>query len=317
MIKAINRIFRGPNLFMVFLAMYLMRWSIVRPILELLGFEPQMPESTFFLLVISTVLITAAGNVINDYHDVRADRLNNADNVVIDRYISRRQAIIIHFVLSSIGVVLGVFVAIYHHLYWLSPIFILTPPILWFYSTLFKHKILIGNLIVSIFTGMVPLLVILFEFPLILKANSEILQDFPNMFYPILYWVGMFAAFAFLTSLIREVLKDAEDIGGDAEVGSKTIAVVYGLKTSKILVFALLCIALTGLSLIFLIFLRDWMSLSYFGVFLALPLLYLLFQILRVNDSQGFHRLSQIVKLVMLTGLMYAPIAYFVMKVLF
>lgn len=317
MIKAINRIFRGPNLFMVFLAMYLMRWSIVRPILELLGFEPQMPESTFFLLVISTVLITAAGNVINDYHDVRADRLNNADNVVIDRYISRRQAIIIHFVLSSIGVVLGVFVAIYHHLYWLSPIFILTPPILWFYSTLFKHKILIGNLIVSVFTGMVPLLVILFEFPLILKANSEILQDFPNMFYPILYWVGMFAAFAFLTSLIREVLKDAEDIGGDAEVGSKTIAVVYGLKTSKILVFALLCIALTGLSLIFLIFLRDWMSLSYFGVFLALPLLYLLFQILRVNDSQGFHRLSQIVKLVMLTGLMYAPIAYFVMKVLF
>ena len=167
---------------MVFITMYLMRWSIVRPILELMGFEPQMPELTFFLLVMSTVLITAAGNVINDYHDVHADRFNHFDDVVIDRYISRRQAIIIHFVLNSIGILLGLFVTIYHHLYWLSPLFILTPIIFWFYSTSFKHKIFIGNLIVSLFTGMVPLLVILFEFPLLIKANRDIMQDFPNMF---------------------------------------------------------------------------------------------------------------------------------------
>ena len=315
MIKAISRLLRMPNLAMVFLTMYLMRWSIVRPILDLMGFESQMPELTFFLLVFSTVLITAAGNVINDYHDIHVDRYNQPEKVVIDKFISRRQAIILHFALNLVGILLGVFVSIYHHLFWLSPIFIFVPVVLWFYSTVFKHKVFIGNFVISLLTAMVPLLVVLFEYPLSIKANQEIIQQFPDVFDPILYWVGIFALFAFLTNLIREIIKDAEDVVGDKEVGSKTIAVVYGLRISQILVFILLSIALAGLTVIFLLYLRDWRSLTYFGVFLATPFLILLFQILGIKDSQGYHRLSQMVKLIMLTGLMYAPLAYFVMKV--
>jgi len=316
MIKSLSRLLRLSNLGMVFLTMYLLRWSIVRPILEIIGFEPQMPEMTFFLLVLSTVLITAAGNVINDYHDIHADRLNNPEKVVVGRQISRRQAIILHLVLNIIGIALGIFISFYHRVYWLSLIFAAVPTILWFYSTSFKHRIIIGNLIVSVLTATVPLLVALFEYPLLRRANPELLTRFPGMFDPILYWLGLFALFAFLTNLIREVLKDAADYRGDKEVGSKTIAVVFGRDTSRIIAFILGIISITGLGAVFLIYLSDWMSLLYFAVFLALPFLILLFQIMRTKDSKGFHRLVQLVMLIMLTGLLYAPVAYFVMKVI-
>ena len=121
--------------------------------------------------------------------------------------------------------------------------------------------------------------------------------------------------FAFLTNLIREIIKDAEDIIGDKEVGSRTIAVVFGLKTSSILAAVLTCLTAIGLGIVFVLYLHDWMSLIYFGVFLALPLIILFVQLFRVKDSDGYHRLSQLAKLIMLTGLVYAPLAYYIMKV--
>lgn len=316
MIRAISRLIRIPNLAMVFLTMYLMRWSIVRPILELLGFQPQMPEVNFFLLVLSTILITAAANVINDYHDVSIDRVNNPDKVVIDRFISRRSAIILHFVLNSIGILLGIFVSLYHHIYWLIPGFILVPALLWFYSTSFKHKVLLGNLLISLLTGMVPLLVVLFEYPLTLRANQDVLEQFPNMFRPVLYWIVLFSVFAFLTNFIREIIKDAEGLEGHLEVGSRTIAVVYGRKVSKIIATVISVISLAGLTVVFLVFLRDWMSLTYFAIFLAIPFLLLLFQIPKAEGANSFNRLSHLVKIIMLAGLLYAPLAYLVMNVI-
>ena len=315
MITALSRLLRIPNLAMVFLTMYLMRWSIIRPILELTGYEPEMPEITFLFLVLSTVFITAAGNVINDYHDIHADRHNHPDKVVIDKKISRRQAIILHFVLNLIGISMGIFVSIWHRLYWLSPIFILVPVILWFYSTTYKHKVFIGNFLISLLTAMVPLLVLLFEYPLIRNANRDVLQQFPDIFNPVIYWIGLFSLFAFLTNLIREIIKDAEDVAGDREVGSKTIAVIYGVGSSKILALVLAVLSFVGLSIVFFIYLSTWMSLVYFGILLAVPFLLLIIQLPRALESKDFHRLSLLVKVIMLAGLLYAPLAYLVMKV--
>lgn len=317
MIKAISRLIRLPNLGMVVLTMYLMRWSLLIPILDLMGFKVQMTELNFFLLVLSTVLIAAAGNIINDYHDVSADRLNKPDKVVIDRLVGRRTGITLHFILSSLGVLLGVFLSVYHRLYWLIPVFLLAPVIIWFYSTSFKHRVFLGNLVLSIMIGMVPLLVILFEYPLTQRANLDVLLDFPDMFDPILYWVGMFALFAFLTNLIHEIVKDIEDLHGDREVGSKTIAVVYGAITSRILSISLSIITLSGLAILFFVYLRDWMSLTYFGLFLALPFLLLIFYLIRNRESPGSRRLSQIAKIIMLAGLIYAPLAYLIINIIY
>jgi len=314
MIKAISRLIRLPNVAMVFLTMYLLRLTIVKPITELMDFNLQMPELSFLILVLSTVLITAAGNVINDYHDVHADRHNHPKKVVIDRSISRRQAIIMHFILNLIGISLGLFVSFYHRLYWLSPIFIIVPVVLWFYSTTFKHQVLTGNLLVSVLTGTVPLLVVLFEYPLLKRAYIESVQLFPDLLNPIIYWIGLFALFAFLTNLIREIVKDAEDVAGDKEVGSRTLAVVYGISASRVIALIITVLTLAGLSVVFVVFLNDWKSLLYFGIFLVIPLLILIIRLRKTDDSKGFHQLSMLAKIIMLAGLMYAPLAYLFMK---
>lgn len=309
-IQSISKLVRLPNVLIVVLTMYLMRWSIVRPILDLIGFDPAMPEWSFALLVVSTAVITAAGNVINDFHDIKADRVNNPERVVIDRYISRRQAILGHIVLNFIGVVLGVFISLYHWIPWLSLIFIGVPIFLWLYSLSFKHQPFVGNLIVSVLAATVPLLVILFEYPLLLETNAEIVSADSGIFRPLIYWIGMFAVFAFLTNLIRELVKDGEDVDGDTEIGSRTLAIVLGLKKLKYLVFSLSLTTLVFLSYIFLSFLRDQLSILYFSVCLAIPFLYLLWAIVRVKEPADWGRISFTAKLIMLLGLVYAPVAF-------
>jgi 4-hydroxybenzoate polyprenyltransferase len=275
-----------------------------------------MGEGIFFMLVLSTVCITAAGNAINDYHDVSADRLNHPDKVVIDKFIGRRAVIILHFILSSLGVLLGLFVSLYHHIYWMIPVILIIPVLLWLYSTIYKHKLLVGNLLISLLTGMVPLLVVLYEYPLLLRANRDVLEQFPDLFRPVLYWVGLFSLFAFLTNLILEIIKDAAEFRGDREVGSRTLAVVFGRKVSKITAGVLSLITLAGLATVFLLFLRDWLSLVYFALFLLVPWILLIVQLFRAEEQKAFYQLTQLVKIIMLTGLIYAPVAFIVMKML-
>ena len=313
-IQAISHLVRLPNLIMVILTMYLMRWLIVIPVLDNLGFDPAMPEWSFALLVLSTVLITAAGNVINDFHDVKADRINSPYRVVIDRFISRRKAILSHFFLNVFGATIGVFVAFYHWIPWLSLIFLLVPVVLWMYSLTLKHQAFIGNLVVSILAGTVPLLVILFEYPLLTRLNAGSLIDSPNLFRPIILWVGVFSLFAFLSNLIRELVKDGQDVEGDEEAGSKTLAIILGIVQLRWLVLGLTIFTLLILAIIFVVFLPDLMSLGYFIILLGVPFIFLIVKVIRVRVSNDWKSISRIIKLIMLFGLLYAPVAYFLFK---
>lgn len=308
--RSLSRLIRLPNILMVVLTMYLMRWSIVRPILDLLGFDPAMPEWSFGLLVLSTALITAAGNVINDFHDIKADRVNHPERVVIDRFVSRRQAIMSHLILNVVGVVLGVFISIYHWIPWLGLIFFSVPFILWLYSISFKHQPLIGNLVVSVLAATVPLLVILFEYPLLVEQHAAAINRQPDLFVPLIYWVGIFSGFAFIINLIRELVKDGEDVEGDLEMGSKTLAILVGKKILKVIVSLLLVLALIALGCIFFLFLPDQVSLVYFVLFLALPIAYMIFLVSKVQQPADWHSVSLLSKLLMLFGLLYAPIAF-------
>lgn len=309
-LQSIGRLIRFQNILMVVLTMYLMRWSIVRPLLDLLGFDPAMSEWSFALLVLSTVLITAAGNVINDFHDVKADRVNHPEKVVIDRFVSRRQAILSHLLLNLAGVALGIFISLHHWIPWLCLIFVMVPYLLWLYSLYFKHQPLIGNLVVSLLTATVPLLVILFEYPLLARQHQDLVANDPQLFFPLIYWISFFSLFAFLTNLIRELVKDGEDVAGDKETGSKTLAILIGLRNLKLLVFSLASLTLVLLAIVFLLFLRDQLSLIYFGILLVVPFLYVLYLIVRVKKDEDWRRVSLMAKLIMLFGLVYAPVAF-------
>jgi 4-hydroxybenzoate polyprenyltransferase len=303
------RIFRLPNLLMVMATMYLMRWSIIKPLLGVYSIDLQVSEIAFLGLVLSTVLITAAGYVINDYHDVRADQINKPNKLVVDIHISRRSALLLHALLNFIGVSAGVVFSLLYRLPWMILVFTGAPLLLWYYSIRLKHVLLAGNLAVSLLTATVPLLVILFEYPLLARNYCFDHVFFPHGLMAIFIWVGAFAFFAFMTNLIREIIKDAQDIQGDSERESHTLPISFGLKQTKRVIVGLSSFTVMVLGFFFLTYLKDWISLAYYVLALFLPFAFLIIRTLKSNDTRDFNFLGQWAKVIMLLGLLYAPVA--------
>jgi 4-hydroxybenzoate polyprenyltransferase len=219
-----------------------------------------------------------------------------------------------HAVLSGLGVLIGIFLA------WKSNIlltggvlFAASVIALWFYSTTFKYKFLTGNLVVSLLTGMVPFMVAVFEIPKIIVAyNAELAQQKTQYGFAatttILLWCGAYGIFAFALSLIREMIKDMEDVEGDKEYGCRTIPIVLGIKKAKIILCALIVLGIAGIGYgqnFLHEQLHDKYSFLYFLVLVQIPLLFLLFRIFVSKEKKQFHFASILVKFIMLAGICY------------
>jgi 4-hydroxybenzoate polyprenyltransferase len=313
-LKGASRIFRLPNLLMVAATMYLMRWSIIKPLLAVFNISLQVSEPAFLGLVLSTVLITAAGYVINDYHDVRADQINKPERLVIDLHIPRRTAMFLHLVLNFAGVSAGILFSLLYRVPWMIVIFAGAPLLLWLYSVHLKHMYLIGNLVVSLLTGTVPMLVILFEYPLLARNCFADSLFYPHGLTAILFWVGAFSLFAFMTNLIREIVKDAADVKGDIELSSQTIPILSGYRTTNRIIMAISVVTLLVLGFFFLSYLRDPVSLAYFAIALLLPFIYLIIRVSKASGVDDYVFLSQWAKLIMLLGLLYAPVVNWLIR---
>lgn len=316
-IKAYLKLIRLPNLLIVALTLYLMRWMIIHPILKnsyillnnrviALDAELQFSDLHFFMLVIATVLLTAAGYVINDYFDRKPDLVNKPDQVVIGRKIHRRTAITLHWILNGIGVALGTYISYKSGMLRFSIIYFLIVGLLWYYSTTYKRQFLIGNLLVALMTALVPLMVLVYEYPLLSKEYMLYMRENGLVFNSILFWVLGFSGFAFLTTLSREIIKDMEDFEGDQAYGGNTLPIVLGIRSTKIVVISLTLLLIAALVFCYVFYLRDNISLIYLGVFLVLPHLYLIYVIARADSQEDYHRASNISKLLMLFGVLYA-----------
>ncbi|NOQ25129.1 MAG: prenyltransferase [Bacteroidales bacterium] len=311
MIKYLHLV-RYKNLLIIILTQYLMRWSIIKPILEIYEFELQFSELNFFFLVMATVFITAAGYVINDYFDTKTDLVNRPDTVIVGRTLNRRWAILLHVILNTIGIGLGIYISFYIGIPALSIVFILITGILWFYSTTYKRQFLIGNIIVAFLTALVPLMVILFEIPLLNKEYGLLMKEMHLNFTHIIFWVSAFAMFAFLLSMIREIIKDIEDFEGDSAYGRRTMPIVLGVLNSKIIVITFILTTLFSLLYLNLRFLNDVITLIYFIVVLIIPLLLLVYYIFVAENKKEYRRASNLSKLIMLAGILYALVANYI-----
>ncbi|MCD4711492.1 MAG: geranylgeranylglycerol-phosphate geranylgeranyltransferase [Bacteroidales bacterium] len=320
MIRRFQSIFslvRFPNLLIIAFTQYAMRYLLMEPLLPSDTFELQFGDFQFALLVFSTMLIAAAGYIINDYFDTRADLINKPARVVVGVKISRKVAMILHAALNIFGVGIGVYLAFYVGLPSLSLVFVLSTGLLWFYSTNYKKQFLVGNLAVAFLTGLVPLMVVLFEIPLLNMEYGEVMIRYDADFNYLFAWVSAFSFFAFITTLIREIIKDAEDFEGDMAYGMKTVPIILGAFWTRIAVVVL--IAVTLFALIFLLFKyiyfsvdpADYISLVYFSLFLLLPLIVLAIQVMTAGDKRGYHRASRLIKLVMLSGIFYSVVVFY------
>lgn len=316
-LRSILKLIRFPNLLIIAATQYAMRYLLMEPLLPSSTFELQFGGFQFALLVFSTMCIAAAGYIINDYFDTQADLINKPKRVLVGIKISRREAMILHAILNIIGVGIGVYLAFYIKLPSLSLVFVIATGLLWFYSTNYKRQFLVGNLSVAFLTGLVPLMVVLFEIPLLNREYGEVMIRNNASFNYIFAWVSAFAFFAFLTTFIREVIKDAEDFEGDHAYGMKTIPIVLGTFWTKFLLVTLIAatlfmlIALLLKYIVFSVEPMDYISLIYFALFLVLPLVLLASQVLSADTKKGFRRASTLIKAVMLAGILYSVVVFY------
>lgn len=313
------RLIRYKNLLIIAVTQYMMRYCIISPLLKVSGFELQMDHFHFILLVLSSVLITAAGYVINDYFDTGTDMLNRPETVIVGKVINRKMAMLIHILLNIIGIGIGIYLSFKINVIVFGIAYLFAPGILWFYSTTYKRQFLIGNLIVAIFTGMVPFVVAMFEVPLLNQHYRDLLIGMNMTFNNILGWVGGFSFFAFLSTLVREIIKDIEDLKGDRAFGRNTLPVVLGIRTSKIIVICLIGMNISSLVYIYFRHLLhiatggiNYLSMVYIGILLVIPFLVLAYLIIKAENKNHYHRASNLTKFIMLTGILYSLVAFYI-----
>ncbi len=305
-ILAFFKLIRWPNLLMVLVTQYLVRICIISPMLEVNGFALQLSSLNFFLLVLSTILITAGGYVINDYFDRKTDLVNRPETVIVDRVIKRRSAIAFHIIFNGIGTITGFYLAYKINSLYLGLIFIGVSGILWFYSTTYKRQLLVGNIIVACLTALIPLMVLLFEIPILSKKYGNIVDAMGLNSNHLAIWVLGFSGFAFILTLIREIVKDTEDFEGDQAYGMQTVPIVLGIKWTKIILIALNCITLAVIFYVCLVYFRYNIASIYLILFLGIPTIYVTYLVVKANSKKQYHLVSTILKLMMIAGILFA-----------
>lgn len=322
--KAFLRLVRWQNLLIVAFTMIMMRYCVIAPIISKISILPvrggdemipltlQFPWYDFIILVVATVLITAGGYVINDYFDIRTDLINRGE-VIVGTKIPRRQAMMWHNVLNLTGVAAGFYVSWKAGYFWLGILFLIVSGLLYFYSASYKRQFLIGNLVVSLLTAMVPMLVAIYEWPFLYRygqLNAVTPPDLSLLFY----WVGGFSVFAFLTNLAREIVKDIEDFEGDNVYGRNTLPVITGVLASRIIAASLVLIIIISLYLVWYFLVNDFITLIYISGAIVFPLIYVIFRLLSSRKREHFHSASRMIKIVMLTGILYSVVVMLIIK---
>ncbi len=300
---AFFKLVRYPNLIYIALTQFLLQYCVVAPVLRNNGAEPSLSFLHFCMLSFSTVLVAAGGYIINDYFDINIDLVNKPEKMVVDKIINRRWAMAWHTILNMTGVSIGFVVAFQIGQFYLGFVQVFCTLLLWFYSTSFKRQVLIGNVVISLLTALSVVVVGFYE--------RQIYESFEAIMSPegrkLIKIIGVYALFAFLLSMIREIVKDMEDMIGDSKDGCRTIPIVWGVKKAKRFTM-LLIIILQALLLLIMILtgLKGWyiaaayILLCVFGpltVFVQRPLQ-------RAYLPEQYHKISTWIKIVMLTGIL-------------
>lgn len=265
---------RFPNLLIIGLTQY---FAVIFLVAYPENWYGKLVDIHLFLLSSSTILIAAAGYIINDYYDIKIDYVNKPQKVVVGKLVKRRIVLASHIILNLIGIVLGFYLSI-----WVGVLNFFAGFLLWIYSNQLKRLPFIGNLVIAFLTSLAILVVAVYY-----QRNIYLLLNY--------------AVFAFSINIIREVIKDMEDLRGDMRFGSKTLPIVWGLRKTKYFLYGLIVL------FVFALFVLSYQlgnhTLSLFFILLIVPIIYLIYLLYRADSQRRFHQLSTYCKLVMLAGI--------------
>src|SRR5690606_6368950 len=291
---------RWKNLLMIALVQILIKYALFEPFrFELFYVDITLNWFGFLLLVLSTVCIAAAGNIINDIYDVETDTVNKPDKVIIGKHISEKTAHTLFIVFNVIGVGIGFYLS---HLVGRSgffALFVIISALLYVYASYLKQTLLAGNIVISILVAMSLIIVPLFE---LLPAITETNQGTQVTFFKI---VLDYALFAFVINLLRELVKDMEDIDGDYKAGMNTLPIAIGRERAGKVIFGLSLIPLFGVVYYIMTYLyKNNIAIGYFLLLIVAPLIYITIKSFSAKTKKDYHHLSTMLKLVMLFGML-------------
>ena len=270
---------RWQNLAIVVFTQYFTRFFLIRD--KPLSFSHLLEiilDKNIFLISLSTVLVAASGYIINDYYDIKIDLVNKPDRVVIGRYVKRRWALMINQIFNGLGILLGLFISKKVALVNLTAVFCL-----WLYANQLKRLAFWGNFMVAILTGF-SLLILAVYYP---GHQREV-------------WV--YAIFSFFITLIREIIKDMEDVKGDEKHGCRTLPIIWGIARTKLLVYVLIASFIT--TLFILATQLPNQRIAYIFLVMMLPMGFLTYKLVYADKPRDFAFLSDACKVIMLIGVL-------------
>lgn len=230
-IGAFFKLVRWPNLLMTALMMCLV-YHCVMGVGSTIG---------FVLLTISVVFVFAGGYVINDIFDKEIDAVNKPDRLIVGKVFTEKQCDIFYWTLTIIGLACALASSLITYGNKFLPVFLcllLLVCVFYSYSSRYKKKLVIGNVIVSVSIAFVTFLPWLFQI-LAMRGDEISLIENEEWMHQSLHLVLIYTVFAFLLTLIREIVKDMEDVVGDANQHCRTIPIAWGIKTAQIIVLVL------------------------------------------------------------------------------
>lgn len=294
MINFLNLI-RWQNLILIILTQVLIKYAL----LDAFNVETQLDSIHFTLLVLATVCIAAAGNIINDIYDTETDAINKPDKVIVGKFITEKAAYNWFILLSVIGVGIGFYLANHVGKSNFAALFVIISALLYVYASYLKQTFLIGNIIVSALVAMSILVVGIFDIiPAITMQNRGI----QYVFFEIL---RDYAVFAFMINLLREIVKDIIDIDGDYNAEMKTLPIVIGrIRATKVTFFLALIPLFAIIYYIITYLYKQPIAVGYFILFIVGPLLYFSVKCFSTETKKELHHLSRVLKIVMLFGVL-------------
>jgi 4-hydroxybenzoate polyprenyltransferase len=287
-------VIRAKNLLIVAANQAIVSFLIIRPVLS----NPELSLKLTLLLILNTVIITAGGNLINDIFDQKTDNVNKPEKSYVGHLISVQNAWIYYTVMQVTGLGIAVYIAYSIGQLHLIIIYPAAVMLLFYYAYFLKRTVLAGNILISLFVSMVSGILLFAEKNALEVAGTDVNESIFSL-------VFAYMIFSFLINLIREIVKDMEDVSGDMQAGCKTLPIVYGIEKSSTIA--------QGIIVVSILLLGFWVLASegtlnfrtqiFILLFCGSPLVVILRLLKSTSYKQNYGRISSILKWIMVAGL--------------
>ncbi|MDB9882754.1 UbiA family prenyltransferase [Bacteroidia bacterium] len=274
-------IYRPLNILFIALAQWLCAYF-----LDFSASYTSISEGGVYWLILGTAACAAFGYWVNEASDITRDFINNSEPSPVTRLDSK--LIYLHYLaFVSVALLAGNRLGV-----WFLSLFIITLLALVLYSKWLKNIALIGNIIIA---------------ALSFVSLYAVYKLFSTVDFLLILHFSILAAFV---TLCRELVKDAEDMEGDAQTGGKTVPIVFGVNTLNLVVYIVILFAVSFMLVSvyyqseYLLTPLRYIYFAYCGLFVVFPLYKIAIDVRHSKSKEEYQQLSKMLKYVLFTGIL-------------